>query len=79
LNGAVFALDGIMIGAGDGRYLMWSMVASFVLSAPVALAALAFDWGIVGVWAALVILICIRLALMLVRFRSRRWLVTGWA
>jgi putative MATE family efflux protein len=79
LNGAVFALDGILIGAGDGRYLMWSMVASFVLSAPVALAALAFDWGIVGVWAALVILICIRLALMLVRFRSRRWLVTGWA
>jgi putative MATE family efflux protein len=79
LNGAVFALDGIMIGAGDGRYLMWSMVASFVLSAPVALAALVFDWGIVGVWAALVNLICIRLALMLVRFRSRRWLVTGWA
>ncbi len=26
LNGAVFALDGILIGAGDGRYLMWSMV-----------------------------------------------------
>ena len=26
LNGAVFALDGILIGAGDGRFLMWSMV-----------------------------------------------------
>jgi putative MATE family efflux protein len=79
LNGAVFALDGILIGAGDGRYLMWSMVASFAASASVALAALAFDWGIVGVWSALFILICFRLGLMLWRFRGRRWLVTGWA
>ena len=28
LNGAVFALDGILIGAADGRYLAWSMVAA---------------------------------------------------
>ena len=28
LNGAVFALDGILIGAGDARYLMWSMLAA---------------------------------------------------
>jgi putative MATE family efflux protein len=79
LNGAVFALDGILIGAGDGRYLMWSMVAAFAVSASVALAALAFDWGIVGVWVALVVLICVRLTLMLWRFSGRRWLVTGWA
>ena len=51
LNGAVFALDGILIGAGDGRYLMWSMVAAFAASAVGCLASLAFDWGIVGVWA----------------------------
>ena len=79
LNGAVFALDGILIGAGDGRFLMWSMVVAFVASASVALAALAFDWGIVGVWSALVVLICFRLALMWWRFAGRRWLVTGWA
>ena len=79
LNGAVFALDGILIGAGDGRFLMWSMVAAFACSASVALAALSFDWGIVGVWSALFVLICVRLALMLWRFRGRRWLVTGWA
>ena len=79
LNGAVFALDGILIGAGDGRFLMWSMVVAFAASASVALAALAFDWGIVGVWAALLVLICVRLALMSWRFAGRRWLVTGWA
>jgi putative MATE family efflux protein len=79
LNGAVFALDGILIGASDGPYLAWSMVASFGVCALLSLAALAFDWGIVGVWAALVALILVRLALMLRRFRGRRWLVTGWA
>src|SRR6186997_2845615 len=65
LNGAVFALDGILIGASDGRFLMWSMVAAFAVCAVGCLAALAFDWGIVGVWASLFLLICVRLGLML--------------
>ena len=78
LNGAVFALDGILIGAGDGPYLAGSMAAAFVASAAVAVAAYALDWGIVGVWAALVVLIVVRLGLMLHRFSGRRWLVTGW-
>jgi Na+-driven multidrug efflux pump len=79
LNGAVFALDGILIGASDGPYLAWSMVAAFAVCASLSLAALALDWGIVGVWLALVALILVRLALMLRRFRGRQWLVTGWA
>jgi putative MATE family efflux protein len=79
LNGAVFALDGILIGASDGRYVMWSMVAAGAASIAVALAALALDWGLVGVWAAIAVLIFVRLVLMRARFRSRRWLVTGWA
>jgi putative MATE family efflux protein len=79
LNGAVFALDGILIGAGDGRYLAGSMVVAFLVCAVVLLAALAEDWGIRGVWAALVVLIVVRLTAMTARFRRGRWLVTGWA
>ena len=79
LNGAVFALDGILIGASDGPYLAWSMVGAFAVCAVLCLAALELDWGIAGVWSALVALICVRLTLMLWRFRGRRWLVTGWA
>ena len=79
LNGAVFALDGILIGAGDGPYLAGSMVAAFLACAGVLVAALAGDWGIRGVWAALLVLILVRLTLMATRFRRRRWLVTGWA
>jgi putative MATE family efflux protein len=79
LNGAVFALDGILIGAGDGPFLAGSMVAAFLACAALLVAALAGDWGIRGVWAALVVLIAIRLLLMTARFRRGRWLVTGWA
>jgi Na+-driven multidrug efflux pump len=55
------------------------MVVAFAASALVSLSALVFEWGIVGVWSGLVVLICVRLALMLWRFQGRRWLVTGWA
>jgi putative MATE family efflux protein len=79
LNGAVFALDGILIGAGDGPFLAGSMVAAFLACTAVLVASLAADWGIRGVWAALVLLILVRLTLMTARFRRGRWLVTGWA
>ena len=79
LNGAVFALDGILIGASDGRYLALSMVAAFVIcAAALALTAWA-GWGVRGVWLALSLLIVTRLALMGARFLRRQWLVTGFA
>jgi putative MATE family efflux protein len=75
---AVFALDGILIGAGDTRYLAWSMVlAGLGAYVPIALAALAFGWGITGVWCGLLALMGVRLATLAVRFRGRVWAVTG--
>ena len=77
-NAAVFALDGILIGAGDTRYLMWAMLASALLIyVPVALLSLELGWGIVGVWCGLVGLILGRLAVTGARFVSGRWAVTG--
>ena len=78
-SGAVFALDGILIGAGDGPYLAGSMLVSFGACAAVLAAVLAADGGIRGVWLAIVVLVGVRLLAMSVRFRRRRWLVTGWA
>ena len=77
LNGAVFALDGILIGASDGAYLALSMVVAFAVFVA-ALAVVSYaEWGARGVWAALTVLIITRLALMGARFRRRQWLVTG--
>jgi putative MATE family efflux protein len=78
-SGAVFALDGILIGASDGPYLAASMAAAFVVCAGTLGVVMAADWGIQGVWGAIVLLVLVRLTLMGARFRRRRWLVTGWA
>jgi putative MATE family efflux protein len=77
LNGAVFALDGILIGAGDTRFLMWGMLAAAAVYVPVALLALASGWGIVGVWCGLAALIAVRLATCGARFAGDRWALTG--
>jgi putative MATE family efflux protein len=78
LGGAVFALDGILIGAGDTNYLMWSMLAASAVFITLAVLALELGWGIVGVWVALDLLIATRLAFLGVRFAGRRWAVIGW-
>lgn len=78
IGGIVFALDGILIGAGDARFLAWSMLAaSALVFVPIALASLAFGWGIVGVWCGLVALMAARVATCGRRFLGRRWVRTG--
>jgi putative MATE family efflux protein len=78
IGGAVFALDGILIGASDTQYLMWSMLAASAIFITLAVLALERHWGIVGVWSALDVLLLARLVLLGARFRGRRWAVTGW-
>jgi len=79
LNGAVFALDGILIGASDGPYIAASMVFALLACGLALATAVAAGWGVRGVWAALAVLIAVRLVTMGARFVRRRWLVTGWA
>ena len=78
IGGAVFALDGILIGASDTQYLMWSMLAASGIFITLAVLALELHWGIVGVWVALDVLLVVRLLLLGARFTGRRWAVTGW-
>jgi putative MATE family efflux protein len=74
----VFALDGILIGASDTRFLKWSMVfAALGVYVPVALLSLQLGWGIVGVWCGLLGLMAARLATCGGRFLGRRWALTG--
>ena len=55
LNAVVFVLDGILIGAGDARYLAAAMARRHrsACSSPAAVAVLALDGGLLWLWAAL--------------------------
>jgi putative MATE family efflux protein len=78
IGGAAFALDGILIGASDTGYLMWSMIGAAAVFLTLAILAYERRWGIVGVWVALDVLLLARLVLLAARFRGRRWAVVGW-
>ena len=76
--GVVFALDGVLLGAGDAAYLRtWTLVAAGAGFLPLTWASLAFGWGLVGIWSGLAALVLIRLAAVLLRVRSDRWAVAG--
>jgi putative MATE family efflux protein len=77
VNGWVFALDGILIGAGDQRYLAWAMTAAFVAFAPIAWWVASSRPGLGWLWAALIWLMIGRLVALQVRFRGGRWAVVG--
>lgn len=76
--GVVFALDGVLIGAGDIRFMRTiTLVAAVCAFAPLNLAALHWHWGIGGVWAGLTAFILVRFAGMVLRTRGGRWVVLG--
>jgi putative MATE family efflux protein len=78
LAGVVFALDGVLIGAGDVAFLRTiTVIAAVGAFAPLSVAALHWHWGIGGVWAGLTAFIVVRFAGMVVRARGERWLVLG--
>jgi putative MATE family efflux protein len=69
----VFALDGILIGAGDTRFLAGAMIVALACFVPVALAAST----LFGLWAALDVLMLVRLVTLALRFARGRWVVLG--
>jgi putative MATE family efflux protein len=77
LNGVVFVLDGLLIGAGDLRYLARAMVASFVAFLPCALGVWWMGLGIGWLWGALVVFMAARAVTLGLRWRDGQWAVTG--
>jgi putative MATE family efflux protein len=74
---AVFVLDGILIGAGDSRYLAVAMAAATLVYLPAVAFVAAFDGGLLMLWAAFSLWVVARLVGMGARFVTDRWLVTG--
>ncbi|MGR6965540.1 MATE family efflux transporter [Geodermatophilus sp. URMC 61] len=75
LAGVVFALDGVLMGAGDVGYLRTVTIgAALVGFVPLSLLAVPLGWGLAGVWTGLTLFITLRLVGVLVRVAGDRWL-----
>lgn len=77
VSGVVFVLDGVLMGAGDGPYLAWSMLVTLLVFAPAAFAVPALGAGLTALWWAMTLMMLTRLAALWLRARSGRWVVTG--
>lgn len=75
--GVVFVLDGVLMGAGDGPYLAWAMVVTLAVFTPVALLVPVLGGGLTAVWAAMTLMMVVRMLTLWLRTRSGRWIVTG--
>jgi Na+-driven multidrug efflux pump len=77
LNGAVFSLEGIMMGAEDFRFLRnWTLLAA--ISAAVTSAVVVWGgFGVLGLWVAMEVLMLLRFVPTWLRLRGDKWLTFG--
>ncbi len=73
-GGVVFAVDGVLLGAGDAAYLRNISIAAVGIGflPPVWLTPV-FGWGLPGVWWGLTCFILVRLLFVAWRFRGEAW------
>ena len=76
--GIVFALDGVLLGAGDAKFMRnATLISALVGFLPLIWLSLAFGWGLVGIWSGLSTFMVLRLVFVGWRAFSGRWLVPG--
>ena len=75
--GVVFVLDGVLIGAGDQRYLAKAGVLALAVYLPAVLAVRVLHGGLVALWLAYSLWLLVRFVTLTLRARGSRWLVTG--
>jgi Na+-driven multidrug efflux pump len=73
INGPVFALDGVLMGAEDFAYLRtWTVVAAVVGGTAGQLVP-TLGGGLLGLWIAVELLMVVRLVSLVLRVRGDRW------
>jgi putative MATE family efflux protein len=76
--GIVFALDGVLLGAGDAKFMRnATLISALVGFLPLIWLSLIFGWGLVGIWSGLSTFMVLRLIFVGWRAFSGRWLVPG--
>ncbi|WP_051111105.1 MATE family efflux transporter [Rhodococcus rhodnii] len=78
IAGIVFALDGVLLGAGDVKFLRnATLLCAITGFLPLIWLSLAFGWGLVGIWSGLTLFVVLRMVAVVWRFRSNRWSIEG--
>lgn len=78
IAGVVFALDGVLLGAGDAKFMRNATLASALVGfLPLIWLSLILRWGLLGIWAGLTTFMVLRLAFVGWRALSGRWLIPG--
>ncbi|WP_152360892.1 MATE family efflux transporter [Microlunatus speluncae] len=77
IAGVVYVLDGILIGAGDGRYLALAGVIALLAYAPLAIIVGLNQAGLIWLWIAWTGYMIARMITLLLRARGTAWLRTG--
>ena len=74
LNGIVFVIDGLLIGARDTRFLMWAMLAGgLAVFIPISWLSLNYGWGLTGILTGVSALMVWRFGTNVYRFAGKRW------
>jgi len=78
IAGLAFAIDGILIGAGDTAFMRnFTVVAVVIGYVPFALGTLYLDWGLTGLWAGITAFIALRVVLGGLRTVRGGWAIGG--
>jgi len=78
IAGVVFAIDGVLLGAGDAAFMRNATVVSALVGfLPLIWLSLAFGWALLGIWSGLSAFMVLRLLFVGWRALSGRWLVSG--
>jgi Na+-driven multidrug efflux pump len=77
LNGLVFVLDGVAMGAADYRYLRTWTVTAAILGGVLAQVGVSLGAGLLWLWACVEIIMVVRGASLLLRLRGTRWLAAA--
>lgn len=77
VNGAAFALDGILVGAGDQRYLAGAMVVSLGVMAGGSFAVARPSSDLWSLWLLLGVFMTSRVVVLGLRYRTDRWMHVG--
>lgn len=78
IQGMVFSLDGVLVGAGDAKFIRnATLISALTGFLPLIWLSLTLGWGLAGIWSGLGTFMVVRLGFVGWRVSSGRWTMPG--